>query len=374
MRKQTTSSTPPTLRRGQLITSPTTGARFEVAHELGVGGFGRAYLATVRGRDKSYCASTSKVCVKITTHIQSWIREAYFGLLLHGEDRALTIYDFFPLQRAAKCPVYCLVLEYAAGGDLGKYLRNQRGTWTEARVRREIQALLRVLNILHERKGLHRDLSPLNVFVCAGDRLKIGDFGIAVQSVVGNTVASETMTATWSPPEKWVAGKHRWSARDDVFQVGQLIGMLLRGDATSRLTKPDVRLLRCSDHLKEVIQRCIGPSVDRYSNASQLMNALETPVRPHRDRVASLAGMQIVFTGTLSVPRREASRLARKSGARIAEKITATTDVVVRGKPSANQNAGTRGVKLIKVSAMRSRGVQIRVIQEKRFMRLVAPP
>ena len=362
---------PPHLATGRVIRSPNSTASFEIARELGTGGFGRAYLATVRGRDKTYCASQSKVCVKVTSNIRGWIREAYFGLLLSGEDRALRVFDFFPLQTRARVPLYCLVIEYASSGDLGKHLKVRRRTWTEKRACREVVALLRVLNVLHERKGLHRDVTPLNVFVCAGDHLKLGDFGVAAQAVRGNAVAAETMTAAWSPPEKWTAGKHEWRACDDIYQVGQLLGMLLRGDATSRLTAADVRRLCCSDELKEIIQRCVGEASSRYANASQLISAIEYPESARQDRVSSLAGLKVVFTGRLGVPRSEAARLARQAGASIGARVTAATDVVVRGQPSPNQNAGARGTKLIKARALRSRGRTIRVIQEKPFWRLL---
>ena len=47
-------------------------------------------------------------------------------------------------------------------------------------------------------------------------------------------------------------------SRDDVYQVGQLIGMLVKGCAIERLRNREIRDLPCSDHLKEIIYRCIG--------------------------------------------------------------------------------------------------------------------
>lgn len=362
---------PPRLATGRVIKSPNSQASLSIDRELGAGGFGRAYLAKVRGRDKAHYASQSKVCVKVTSNIKGWVREAYFGLLLSGEDRALRVFEFFPLQTRARLPLYCLVTEYASGGDLGKHLDGRRSTWSEKRVCREVVALLRVLNVLHERNGLHRDVTPLNVFVCAGDHLKLGDFGVAAQALRGNAVAAETMTAAWSPPEKWTAGKHEWRACDDIYQVGQLLGMLLRGDATSRLTPADVRRLRCSDELKEIIQRCVGEAANRYANASQLIRAMMNPESKTLDRVRSLAGMEVVFTGKLRVHRLKAARCAQQAGASVGERVTAATDVVVRGRPSPNQNAGSRGTKLIKARALSSRGRKVRVIGEKLFWKLV---
>ena len=48
----------------------------------------------------------------------------------------------------------------------------------------------------------------------------------------------------------WRAPRPKWQARDDVYQVGQLLGMLIKGDARTRLRPHDVRRLPCSDHLE----------------------------------------------------------------------------------------------------------------------------
>ena len=53
--------------------------------------------------------------------------------------------------------------------------------WTESAARREIAGILEVLGKLHRGQALHHDLTPLNVFVCDGHRLKLGDFGIVRQ-------------------------------------------------------------------------------------------------------------------------------------------------------------------------------------------------
>ena len=74
--------------------------------------------------------------------------------------------------------VYCLALEYARHGDLSTFLYRTGKRWAETTVRREIAGILQVLGKLHRGQLLHRDLTPLNVFVCEKSRLKLGDFGI----------------------------------------------------------------------------------------------------------------------------------------------------------------------------------------------------
>src|SRR5437764_6370279 len=84
------------LARGQVLTSPETGARYHVEHLLGEGGFGQAYLARRSGAS----GRSEAVCVKASRRIDGWVREAYFGQLLAGHARAIRVFDAFPLPLA----------------------------------------------------------------------------------------------------------------------------------------------------------------------------------------------------------------------------------------------------------------------------------
>jgi serine/threonine protein kinase len=103
------------LSRGQRIRSPESGLEYAIDRLLGEGGFGQAYLAQRIGRSKSVAET---LCIKISPHIDGWLREAYFGRLLDGHPRAIRVFDAFPLLDASGDARYCLALEYARHGDL----------------------------------------------------------------------------------------------------------------------------------------------------------------------------------------------------------------------------------------------------------------
>jgi BRCT domain type II-containing protein len=149
--------------------------------------------------------------------------------------------------------------------------------------------------------------------------------------------------------------------------------MLLRGDITHPMRSKDVRGLPCSDHLKEVIHRCLGSRGKRYEAASELMAALrQRPKEPRLGRVKSLDGKRLSFTGFLERPRDEAKVAARKAGAVVQSKPGQSTDVLVRGRPNALQIAGKDGgSKLIEVRRLAAQGHKVRVIGERQFWRLV---
>jgi serine/threonine-protein kinase len=356
------------LQPGSRVVSAETGLAYAIERLIGRGGFGEVYRARRLGRSP---VVPDDVCVKVSTHLDGWLREAYFGLLLNEHPRAIRVFDRFPLT-AGQTVLYCLVLECAVDGDLSAYLARSGKPWIESAARREIAGILEVLRKLHRGQMLHRDLTPMNVFVCDGRRLKLGDFGIARQQSDSRGVTARTMNLMTAPSDLIDRAAPKWQARDDVYQVGQLLAMLIKGDARARIRTPDVRTLSCSDHLKEIIYRCIGERRKRYESADDMIAALRTaPPDLAPGAVRSLAGKHITFTGFLSRPRRDAVTAARRAGAIVHSGPSARTDVIVRGRPNRLQAAGKDGgLKLMELKRLLQKGHRITLLTEAQFWRL----
>jgi len=360
---------PPLLELGQLVISPETQLQYRVERLLGSGGFGQAFLARRLGRSSSV---PEVVCIKASRRIDGWLREAYFGQLLDGHERAIRVFDTFPLTGAGGLVTYCLALEYARHGDLSAFLRRGERNWSETAARREIAGILDVLGRLHRGQMLHRDLTPMNVFVCDERRLKLGDFGIVRQQSDRRGITARTMNAMTAPSELLARSAPKWQARDDVYQVGQLLAMIVKGDAGSRIRTADVRALTCSDHLKEIIYRCIGERRKRYDDAQELVDALKTRPAPLKTGVLkSLKGAHVAFTGILSRTRTEAAKAATRAGAVVHGAPSSKTTVVVRGRPNPLQAAGREGgLKLMEIKRLRQKGQRITLLSEAQFWRL----
>jgi serine/threonine protein kinase len=354
----------------QVIASPETRLQYRVERLIGEGGFGQVYLARRLGRSSIVPES---VCVKVSPRIDGWVREAYFGQLLDGHPRALRIFDTFPLMRPNGQVLYYLALEYAQHGDLSGFLQRTSKGWPETKARREIAGLLEVLGKLHRGQMLHRDLTPVNVFVCDGRRLKLGDFGIVRAQSDQRGITARTMNALTAPSDILDGAAPKWQARDDVYQVGQLLGMLLKGNAGARIRTTEVRRLPCSDQLKEIIYRCIGERRKRYESADELIEALcKTPAPLKHGVRRSLKGVHLAFTGILSKRRSDAILAARQAGAIVHGMPSAQTTVVVRGRPNPLQAAGKDGgLKLMEIKRLREKGHRITLLNDAQFWRLV---
>jgi serine/threonine-protein kinase len=351
------------------VFSSESGRSYHLDRLIGKGGFGEVYLATPTPQD----GLPAQVCVKITERLPGWLREAYFAELLYREPRALRVYDRF-VEVDGQSTRYCIALEYAMHGDLGVWLE-QKGAQSERFVRRELAGILGPLGLLHRGQALHRDLTPFNVFVCEDEQLKLGDFGIATHQLSHRGVTADAFNPFNAPSEIAWGKIRRWQQRDDIYQIGLIAAMLLRGDITRSVSSKEVRRLPCSDHMKEVIYRCLGARGKRYEAAGELITALRhRPKQPRLGRIASLRGKRLSFTGFLSRPRSEAIKAAKKAGATVVSKPGPSSDLLVRGRPNALQIAGEDGgTKLLEIRRLADRGHAVKVIGESQFWRLVKP-
>lgn len=356
-----------------VIRSPVSGRAYQCGEVLGRGGFGVTYRARILNGDGR--ATGAPVCLKLINgkNQASWIREAYFGELLARYPRVIQILDAFPVwdgRRNRERLRYCLVFELAEHGDVAKWLERRGKCLSEPRVKREIVGLLHALDRIHGGGAVHRDLTPFNVLVCENETLKLGDFGLARHSRKGRGVHAGTFNPGWVPSAIRDAEQHRWRERDDIYQMGQLLAALVQGEAAPISTR-QVKALRCSAELKAVIRRAIGESGERYRDALEMIAGIEAPGSVPTGGVTTLSGKQVVFTGRLSMPRREAERLVSRAGGNVSGRVTTRTDVLVRGLDAPGWIADRQGRKLIDAVRIHERGGGIRVINEAQFRRLV---
>src|SRR5262249_27265927 len=199
------------------------------------------------------------------------------GELLKSCDRAIHMYESFPLfpPKKGQDVRYCLVFELAACGTIRDYLDWTRKPWSSKRAVKEITALLKLLDLLHGTGALHRDITPMNVFVCGNRRLKLGDFGIARHVLAGRQATASVFNPEFVSATMAQGAQRYWLASDDVYQMGQLLAMLLRGNPSDLIAEQDVKDLPCDDELKRIIERAVGPRKSRYENACEMLRALK---------------------------------------------------------------------------------------------------
>ncbi len=359
------------LHPGLIVRDVLRSREYRVVKFLGQGGFGAAYRAVRVSAANSF---TETCVLKVTIHAPTWHREAYFGHLLRHVPALVEVYDSFAWAPpgGTGAPLYFLVSEHIEQGDLGGYLERNPQPWPESRARREIIRLLRAITTIHESGAVHRDITPSNVFVASDSALKLGDFGIALHRVGRRDVAADAFAPLFAPAAIR-GGAKSWRQADDVHQIGQLYAALLAGVGSRKITANEVKNFVCSAHTKSVLQRCIGERRKCFASASEMLEYMEArvPAPRRRLRVSSLDGKRVVFTGGLSLRRADAKKLARKAGAKVEDRVSHSTDVLVVGDQSPHWKAEKKGQKLLDVDHESERGHEIAIVKESRFLALV---
>lgn len=251
------------LAAGRVVVSPNTGQRYRVTNRLEAGATGETYRATRVG-------SHRPVCLKVTRDQVSWHREVLTAQLLSSERRVVRVLDAFQARtwiRGGLRAVFCIVEELASHGDL--IAATEEGWRCPAsRASREVLGLLRALDRLHRSAMSHGDLSPANILVFDSGVLKLGDLGSAAPAAV----RSRQQSLRWNPI--YAPRGYRGDLRDDVWFMGQLLAMLLEGDASRPRRPREIAQLPCRAAVRRVIRRATGPADQRYPDAAALGSAL----------------------------------------------------------------------------------------------------
>lgn len=349
----------------RVIKSPETGALYRLGELLGKGGFGSVWRCTGTGL-------TGPLCLKLTRDQESWHREAYMAHLLGDHPRVVKIHETFPLFAGGQV-AYAVVMELAEGGTVADLVQRD-GPWPEARAVAEVAKLLGAIDKLHGCGALHRDITPFNVFACGDPTLlKLGDFGLTTHGP-RQGVAADAFPPWFVDRAIREEQRARWDVREDLWQVAQVLVVLLTGKVEP-IRAADIRTLRCSATTRAALARAIGARTNRFDSAKTMADALKAraraaaPARPSRPR--TLAGRNVVFTGRLAIPREQAARLARKAGASVSTSFNARTDLLVVGTSQLWSAGDAGGRKLLTAAAKRESGRRVDHITEQWFLRLV---
>ena len=222
-------------------------------------------------------------------------------------------------------PRHVLVTELAEHGSLTTFLP-KHGAFPERKAKAQVLGIARATDLLHRMHAVHRDLTPNNIFVMGDLTLKLADFGIAKHIAYGRGVQNDAQNPAFVHHLMRVGGLRLWKRKQDVYQLGQLLAMLISGNPKRHASR-DVAALRCSDHMKGIIQRSIGPETGRYPTAAEFVAALQSkPQALRHQRLAALRDAVVVFTGALSMTRTKAAALARRAGATVASSVTPGDD------------------------------------------------
>ncbi len=126
----------------------------------------------------------------------------------------------------------------------------------------------------------------------------------------------------------------------------------------------------------EVVLRAIA---DTGITVSEWLKRVTQPISLHASKISQegnpegpLIGHVAVFTGTLSLPRREAAKMAANAGCSITDSVNKATTLLIVGDQDIRKLAGNeKSSKHRKAEDLISKGDQIRILGESDFRHLV---
>ncbi|KAI1285739.1 cGMP-dependent protein kinase, isozyme 2 forms cD4/T1/T3A/T3B [Halotydeus destructor] len=208
--------------------------QLERVKTLGIGGFGRVDLVTVRGRPAGGPSFALKVMLKkqiVETRQQQHILSEK-QVMLKCADSEFVVRLWRTFKDSLK--LY-LLMESCLGGELWTLLRD-RGHFDEPSARFYSGCVCVAFDFLHARNIVYRDLKPENMLLDGRGYVKLTDFGFAKQ-LQGNGRKTWTFCGTpeYVAPEIILNRGHDLAA--DFWSLGVLLFELLTGSPP--FTGPD---------------------------------------------------------------------------------------------------------------------------------------
>ncbi|CAN8070102.1 unnamed protein product, partial [Agarophyton chilense] len=197
-------------------------ADFRIIKELGRGKFGRVFKA--RELNTGYLVALKAMQKKdiIRERLEKQVRREIEiqSQLIHPN--ILRLYGFFYDHTR----IY-LILEYAAGGELYRRLKQCGGTFDEPTAARYVASLASAIRYCHSKGVIHRDLKPENILLDAANNAKIADFGWSVHAV--RAARRDTMCGTLDFLAPEMCEFRQYDCTVDQWSLGVLLYEMLYG-------------------------------------------------------------------------------------------------------------------------------------------------
>jgi serine/threonine-protein kinase len=269
--------------------------RYQVLQRLGAGGFGNTFLA-----EDTYMPSRRRCVIKqlkpVTHDPQAYklVQErfqreaAVLEELGEGNNQIPRLYAYF-----SEAGQFYLVQEWIEGDTLTKKVEQGR-TLSENEVKQILVSLLPVLDYVHSRHMVHRDIKPDNIIIRKRDGLPVLiDFGAVKEAmntmvnVPGNSAHSVVIGTPGFMSSEQAGGRPTYAS--DLYSLGLTAVFLLTGKMPQELETdartgeflwrryaPDIH-----SNLAMVLDQAIrfNPR-DRFATATAMLNALQSAAAP----------------------------------------------------------------------------------------------
>ena len=259
---------------------------YRIIRQIGQGGMGAVFEA-------EDLESGRRVALKIMSHtLDSRETRARFlreGRLAASINHPNSVY-IFGTEEIAGMPV--IAMEFVAGGTLQDRVKD-KGLLPATEAADYILQVIDGLEAAQRIGVLHRDVKPSNCFIGYDGKVKIGDFGLSINTAIRleptlTATGAFMGTPTFASPEQLRGDE--LTVRSDLYAVGITLYYLLTGAVP--FTAPNLPQLLASilehpvesptkrrnnvpEGLSQIVLRCLEKNPDkRFQNYNELRHAL----------------------------------------------------------------------------------------------------
>lgn len=210
------------------------GERFELREQLGQGGMGQVFRAWDSVLHRHVALKFMQPLEEFSSPtLTSLLKTEARAIARLDHENIIRVFDVSEWRPSPSSVVPFLVMECLEGKSLSARLREGALEWAEAvAIFRDV---LDGLAHAHAQQVIHRDLKPSNVFILAGGRAKLLDFGLARLAASPGRLSCRWLhragTPSYMAPEQWLDAPH--DARTDLWAAGLLFYQLLTGQHPS---------------------------------------------------------------------------------------------------------------------------------------------
>ncbi len=271
--------------------------KYEILEKIGQGAMGVVYRARDPLMERIVAVKTMSTDLDAAPEMRArFFREARSaGQLSHKN--IITIFELGEEDRRAY-----MVMEFVEGEDLKTRIARGQRMSLEDKLRL-VTELAEGLAHAHQKKVIHRDIKPGNIYITASGLVKILDFGLAhVASSDITKTGSVLGTPNYMSPEQ-VRGD-RVDHRSDLFSAGALFYELLTGRKPFSTPTLHATLLKILDEdpepvgdldptlpaeLSSIVKRLLAKDpAERYQHAEELVKDLDRVRRALSERLTRL--------------------------------------------------------------------------------------
>lgn len=246
-------------------------SQYTLMEKLGTGSFGTVYKAMQN--ETRQIVAIKQINLEDSNDDISEIRKEIANLAQHESEFVTRYYDSFVINYKL-----WIVMEYLAGGSCLDLLKP--GVFSEVHIAVICRELLLGLDYLHDEGTIHRDIKAANVLLSASGKVKLADFGVAVQLT---NMLSHTFVGTpfWMAPE--VIRQAGYDTKADMWSLGITAIEMAKGEPplaeyhrTDLLSlipkaKPPVLEGPFSSAFKDFVSQCLTKDSAQRPTARELL-------------------------------------------------------------------------------------------------------